>query len=270
MIGRIFPLALTVGGLIASASPAVAAEGAATSAQGSTATVSFVDDRPRTISYEDVVAKDGLKLLVHNDAMRTQDVTVRVIGLTDSPDPAIQTFLSDDPVVKKGLPPGGSALALIPLSDPSVEPGNARTYSAVVVANGETGGLARVPLTLTASADGSDAAPDPDLSPTFAPDLTLTAVNYLPSPLGATRPTLLLLVALSALAALLIKVRAIRRVRAGDEPLRGVRDRRAHRVGNLDGCRAQLDDRSVNSRDLHSGDPGVERRHAGNRRLRIE
>jgi hypothetical protein len=209
VLGRILPLALVVAGLIASAAPAVAAAADATTPQGSTASVSFVDDRARTISYEDVVAKDGLKVLVHNDATRTQDISVRVIGLADSTDPVVQTFLSDDPVVKRRLPPGGSALAVIPLGDPGADPGEAEEFSAVVVASGETGGLARVPLNLTSSADGSDGA-DPNLSAKFAPDLTLTAVNYLPSPLGATRPTLLLLVALSALAALLIKVRAIR------------------------------------------------------------
>lgn len=162
-------------------------------------------------------------MLVHNDAAHAQDITVRVIGLSDSDDPAIQAFLSDQPVTKEDLPPGGSAVADIPLGEPEEKVDDAAAASALIVASGDSGGLARRPLELSASTGASgNGGGAGDLSPAFAPDLTLTAVNYLPSPLAGLRSALLLLAALAAVIALAIRAGVIppKAPQAPDEPRR--------------------------------------------------
>ncbi len=169
------------------------------------ATVSFVDERPITRTYDDVAAAGGVKVHVHNDAESPQRVTVRVIGLTGSNDPAVRTFLSDTPVTTaKPIAPGGSALPAIPLGKPQLSTADSKPITVQILASGESGAIARLDLTLT-----NDLAPD-DLSPAFAPDITLTAVNYVPSLLSGLRPALFFLAALLAALAFALSAGIVR------------------------------------------------------------
>jgi len=190
VVGRILPFGVFIAWVIGVLAPAVAAG----------ASVSFVDDRPVVRTYEEVVAAGGVKVHVHNDGATAQRITVRVIGLADSGDPAVRNFLNDDPVTtRKSVAPGASAVPAIRLGEGGATNTPLEPSSLEIVAEGESGGLARLELTLT-----DDPAPA-ELSPVFAPDLTLTAVNYLPSFLAGLRPALFYLAALAALLALALR-----------------------------------------------------------------
>jgi hypothetical protein len=147
------------------------------------APVSFVDVRSLTVKAETLVKQKGLGVLVHNNSAEKQAASIRVVGGEELEDPGAQALLSSEPV-PLSLEPGETQEATIPLGKGEPAP-TAGTYPLLLVAGGASGPVSRRELTISA---GGGVAPKADrgaaLSPEANQDVTLVAVNYLPSPLS--------------------------------------------------------------------------------------
>jgi hypothetical protein len=173
---------------------------------GSAPSVSFVDQRPLSVKLATLQKDGGLEVLLHNDLARAQKVSLRIVGLAESEDEGVAALLAEQGEAKS-LGPGETALVKIPLADAKAEP-KVAAATGVLVAAGQSGGLARRDVTLTfASEPGSTAAEDPKanvLRPSQAVDVTLVAVNFIPSLLSQTVSFVLFLLAVTLLVLVLL------------------------------------------------------------------
>ncbi|MDQ2631484.1 MAG: hypothetical protein M3Y75_11035 [Actinomycetota bacterium] len=135
---------------------------------------------------------EGLKVLLHNDRPAEQILTVRIRGLEESENPQAQGLLSAEEIASKApVAAGKTAEITIPWTNEEAEAAG-DPVEAELVASGEGGGLARQPVTILFedAGDGSDAgettaeAKENVLRPGRGVDLTLDAINFLPSPLS--------------------------------------------------------------------------------------
>jgi len=174
-------LTLCYTALLGSISPAL---GADSEANGPSPTVSFSDTSTLDLSKESLEAlarEGGLDVKVHNGLGRAQLVSLEATGL-DSPDePALAGLFAKSRDSQRASAGGTATLRLV-LTDPlpDIEEG---VYAATLIAFGSRGGLARRELTITYSttSGGTETPGENSLNPARPIDITLRAVNYLPS-----------------------------------------------------------------------------------------
>ena len=149
----------------------------------------------------------SFSVAVRNERGREQDIEVRLLELVRSPGeaPLCQVFVTDS-AVARNVGPGAVATVDFELQAPSTppEPG---TYSGVLVAFGQAGGVTRRDVTLTVPAAPVDAEPNPEpvagLTTTTLPAVYITATNRFPSFLHLSQVWLLVLAGVLTLAAFL-------------------------------------------------------------------
>jgi hypothetical protein len=143
--------------------------------------VSFLDSRPMTAKLATLREKGGLRVLVHNDSGREQaSAKVRVVGLSDLEDPGARGILSAEPTAVD-FGSEGVGIATIPIGvarKPSLTEGS---YSLQLVASGDSGPVARRELVVTVGAAPPLSERGAELARDSAQDVTIVAVNYLPS-----------------------------------------------------------------------------------------
>jgi hypothetical protein len=161
-------------------------------------TVSFLDNRPFTISLDELEAAQGLTVAVHNDLAKKQSVSLQILGLNRASDKKVRTIFGET-AVSDDAPGGGSAALELQLGATSGVA--AGTYEALLVATGESGSPARLDLTITV--DDSSTVPGPGRGDQLAASdvnaVTVSATNYLPSFLAPWAGALMALAALLAL-----------------------------------------------------------------------
>lgn len=165
------------------------AEGEETQAStGPPPTVSFVDEEPLSLEgerLENLIGAGALKVKVHNGSGQAQKVRLEVTGLEEEEPGAEIATLFPEPERVEELEPGETAALELQLAQPkpAPEPG---TYTAGLIASGAAGGLARRELTIKYPAsEGASASSENSLDPNRPIDITLHAVNYLPSILSS-------------------------------------------------------------------------------------
>lgn len=187
-------------------------------AEGPPPTVSFADTRALTLEEAKLkqLAATGtgaLEVGVHNGLGRAQRVSLEVTGLDEAKDPALAE-LFPHPLDTHLVPPGQTSSFRLVLANPlpKVKEGS---YAVVLLASGRSGGLARRELTITyPPAPGKAEKPgENSLSPDRPIDITLHAVNYLPSLLSS-----LLGLGLFLAVALLLTAAVFRKWLAGKRP----------------------------------------------------
>lgn len=161
----------------------------APAAAGLPATVSFVDPRPLSIGFAELRRHGGLSVSLHNDLDRTQGLRLRLVGSGGTDAGAL---FASRATRTRGVGAGQTVSLGFRLRYGQVA--GEEDYEALLVASGQSGGLVRRALTITVP---SPLAADPPaaLRPGEPVDITLTAVNYTPSPLSDLLPFLFLLVA---------------------------------------------------------------------------
>jgi hypothetical protein len=200
---------LTLGSAVLVTNVSVAL-GADSAADGASPTVSFVDQAPLVLDQEAVekLAKKGvLEVRIHNNLGVKQPVTLELVGLSDASDTGIATLFTrtnDTQQVDSGV----TAVLTLTLAqpNPNPEPG---VYTGTLLAFGGSGGLARRELTITypTTSGRTETAGENSLSPERPIDITLRAVNYLPSLLSDLRALGIFLTVALITTALLFKDR---------------------------------------------------------------
>jgi hypothetical protein len=182
------------------ASVAVVGDHAVASAETETAAETTAASPPPTVSFSDpgplaldeaklnelaAKGKGAVEVDVHNGLGRAQRVSLEVIGLDQAKDPALAKLFAND-VDTHSVPAGETSSFRLTLTKP-VPKAEEGTYSATLLAFGLSGGLARRELTVTyPPAPGKTEKPDENsLNPARPIDITMHAVNYLPSPLSS-------------------------------------------------------------------------------------
>ena len=186
--------------------------GAGSELGGTPPTVSFVDQRPLSVELATLREDGGLEILLHNDLNRAQPVTLRIVGLAESEDEGVASLLAEEGE-PKSLGPGETALVKIPLADSAAEP-KAASAEGVLIASGESGGLARRDLTVSFAKESSTPVEDSKanvLRPSQAVDVTLVAVNFIPSLLSNVVSFALFLLAVALLALVILDRQLVRR-----------------------------------------------------------
>lgn len=178
-VARAFSLLMVAGALCAPA--ATGQEPETTTSSGPPPPVSFLDSRPLTAKLETLRENGGLKVTLHNDSGREQEsAQVRVVGLEDLEDVGGRRLLSQEPVdVEFGAEGIGSAT--IPPGVVRKPPPTEGSYSLQLVASGDSGPVARRELTVTVGAAPPLSERGAELARDSAQDVTMVAVNYLPS-----------------------------------------------------------------------------------------
>jgi hypothetical protein len=184
---------------------------AAGAAEGPLPTVTFLEADTLALTKEQLnrFANAGvIPVAVHNTLDHPQIVTLTVVGLDRSADPALANLLVRDTDTQKVA--GGHTVTLhLPLVPPLPEPAPG-SYEATLIASGQSGGLARRPLTLTYPEGPAPEVTGNVLHPDHPIDITLHAVNYLPSLLSSLLGLGIFLAVSLALAAGLLRGKAAR------------------------------------------------------------
>jgi hypothetical protein len=147
---------------------------------GPAATVSFVDPAPLALDEKELkaLAKPGagLDLTVHNALRVGQPVTIKVIG-----DPKLLALLTPTSQTLN-LARGSVESFELAVTLPDPEPKGV-TYAGEILAYGASGGIARRELTIAypPPPEKQEQAGENALSPKRPIDVTLRAINYLPS-----------------------------------------------------------------------------------------
>lgn len=182
------------------------------------APVTFVDDRPLSVEMSALRAAGKLDVAVRNTSDRSQQASVRVVGLEPAEgerDPLIDVLFASEGASAQ-IAPGAEATVSLPVglgAGQTPRPGN---YSGRIVAAGELGELRRRALTIRvtepapAPADAGSALTADNLS-----DLTLSATNRFPSLLDPAGPTLIVGALLLAALAVVFASRLAARGRRG-------------------------------------------------------
>lgn len=169
-------------------------EPAEDSAQSNAPSVSFLDEQPLSLKAESLLGKE-LEVEIHNDLGRDQKITLWVIGPEGSEGEAVKTLFYQREKftpAEQLAPRGGTVVLKLPVSS-SLPETEVTSFKAELVASGESGGLARRELTVSWEKpkpdETSEIGADEDsvanvLDPAQAVEVTLVAINFLPTPLA--------------------------------------------------------------------------------------
>ena len=168
-----------------------------TDASAAEVPVEFVSNAPLTYDLATLRQAGELEVKLHNGSDSSVRVKVRVVEIEPpgKPDPALAALFPREGETKE-ISPGEEGAVTIPLAgakDPA-----AGSYTGALVVTPERGALSRRPLTITV-AGAAPAAEGAVLDAVRLPDVTLRAINFLPSPLAPAGPTALALAVLAAL-----------------------------------------------------------------------
>jgi len=164
--------------------------------------VSFLDDRPLSVTLAQLQGEKGLTVPLHNDFSAPQKLSLRIVGLQRSDEADVRELFPVEGVTSDHeVPPGGVGDLALPPARKDVD-FTEGSFEAVLVASGSSGGApARLPLTIelgsaTTPGDNQGAVDKPEanvLRPDKVLDITLVAVNMFPSPLSSGASLILIL-----------------------------------------------------------------------------
>ena len=126
-------------------------------AQSEPATVSFVGERPLELDLADLRTRDALAVTVRNDLDRAQTVSLQLTYRMNYRDPGITGLFSSTSSTPRLIGAGRTAAVSFELTPPPRPDPRPGTYEAVLIASGESGGLARRELTIDAAPRGTEA-----------------------------------------------------------------------------------------------------------------
>jgi hypothetical protein len=188
--------------VVAAATPALGADASGENAPAGKKPT--VDQKPLKVDAAALIERGFLEVEVHNDLDRAQIVHLRIVGLASSTEFRVAHLFARERAFKNEVDPDGSPTLRLKVEESAKLP-KAGSYEAVLLASGASGGFARLPLAIvsaeaSAVAKAKAEASSTGLNAAHAVDVTLVAVNFLPSPLSNLPGLLLVVTALLALA----------------------------------------------------------------------